>query len=85
MAPLSPMPPISINQNELRAFGQQWTKNNGALSRTPPYSSGRLGNLFDAAVGKALAIMFGGIPIATPNANALVAGESDWSRSGRYV
>jgi hypothetical protein len=77
MAQLVPMPAISIDRKELGAFGNQWTKNKGALSRTPPYSSGQLGNLFDAAVGDALATMLGGIPVVTPNSNALVASQPD--------
>jgi hypothetical protein len=71
------MPAITIDHGELAAFGRQWTTNKGALSRTPPYSSGQLGNLFDAAVGNALATMLGGIPVITPNANALVPSQPD--------
>jgi hypothetical protein len=77
MAQLTAMPAVSIDHNELAAFGKTWTQSKGALSRTPPYSSGQLGNLFDAAVGEALATMLGGIPIAVPNANALVASQAD--------
>lgn len=77
MAPLAAMPAISIDERELTGFGSQWTTNAGALSRTPPFSSGRLGQLFDRAVGDALATMLGGIPIVTPSASALVASQPD--------
>ena len=77
MAQLAPMPAVAIDLAELAQFGQRWTANNGALSRTPPYSSGQLGNLFDAAVGSAIAAMLGGIPIITPSPTALVATEPD--------
>jgi hypothetical protein len=41
------------------------------LSRTPPQSSGQLGNLIDHTVGYALAEMLGGIPIGKPNSRLL--------------
>jgi hypothetical protein len=76
------MPGITIDQSTLAAFGQHWAKAVGAkkesaLSRSPPFSSGQLGNLFDEAVGEALAAMLGGIPVVTPNANALVPSQPD--------
>lgn len=71
MASLTSMPPVVINQPELALFGKTWINNNQSLSRTPPYSSGELGKLFDIAIGRALATMLGGIPIITPNAVAL--------------
>jgi hypothetical protein len=40
-------------------FGQQWLANGGNLKRTPPYSSGQLGRIFDQAVASALATMLG--------------------------
>ncbi len=72
MASLTSMPPIAINQTELALFGKTWASNNQSLSRTPPYSSGDLGKLFDTAIGHALAQMLGGIPIITPNSVALI-------------
>ncbi len=77
MAKLSSMPAIQISQTELAAFGQTWTNNGQRLSRTPPYSSGELGKLFDDAVGLALSQMLGDIPIATPNAYALTPTQAD--------
>ena len=67
MATLASMPPVTIDQAELARFGSMWSSNGGNLSRTPPYSSGDLGKLFDAAVGKSLAVMLGGIPVVIPN------------------
>lgn len=66
------MPPIVIAPEVLAPFGETWTANGGSLSRTPPHSSGQLGNLLDSTVGQALATMLGNIPIATPSAASLV-------------
>ena len=55
MATLAPMPTITIAQADLARFGQTWTANGGKLSRPLPQSSGELGELFDNAVGHALA------------------------------
>ena len=77
MAQLAPMPPVTIDQAELAAFGVAWQRNNGALSRTPPYSSGELGRVFDTAVATALAVMLGGISIVVPNANDLIPRQPD--------
>lgn len=63
MATLQSMPPLAIDPQKLAAFGKTWEANGGNLSRTPPYSSGELGKLFDSAVGKALAVMLGNIPV----------------------
>ena len=78
MAILQQMPPVVIPEIDLQPFGQRWTANDGALSRTPPQSSSQLGNLFDAAVGHALGTMLGGISVLPPaSANALVPPEPD--------
>jgi hypothetical protein len=71
------MPAIAIDQADLIRFGNTWINNGERLSRTPPQSSGELGKLFDTAVGKALATMLGGIPIALPNSNSLTPPLSD--------
>ncbi len=71
MATLAPMPAITISESELTTFGDTWIRNGQRLSRTPPQSSGELGKLFDTAVGNALAVMLGGIPIVTPNSTVL--------------
>lgn len=77
MAQLAPMPAITVSQADLAKFGIAWTNNNGALGRTPPYSSGELGKIFDTAVAASLATMLGGIPIVIPNANALIPQQAD--------
>lgn len=77
MATLASMPPIVIAQEHLRPFGEAWTTNKGSLSRTPPFSSMQLGELFDTRVGNALATMLGGVPVVTPNANALLPAQPD--------
>lgn len=77
MAPLKKMPSVVIDEAELRKFGKVWKKNKGCLSRTPPYSSSQLGELFDKAVGRSLAEMLGGIPIVAPGATSLNSGRDD--------
>jgi len=77
MAVLSSMPEVSIAPSELLGFGRAWINNNQRLSRTPPYSSGELGKLFDEAVAKALAHMLGGLPVVPPNANSLTPAQPD--------
>lgn len=77
MAKLATMPPIVIAQSDLALFGAEWSQRGGNLSRTPPYSSGDLGRLFDIAVGQALAALLGGISVVTPNPNALTPASPD--------
>jgi hypothetical protein len=71
------MPPVTVAQTDLALFGATWLSRGGSLSRTPPQSSSQLGNLFDAAVGSALATMLGGIPVVKPLATALTAPVAD--------
>ncbi len=75
MPSLKPMPPITIPPAELAAFGTKWLANGQKLSRTPPYSSGELGKLFDKAVGDALAAMLDKIPIVIPKAKSIAPTE----------
>ena len=77
MALLRPMPTINIEPSDLAPFGQRWTALGGRLSRTPPQTSAQLGLILNRAVGDALATMLGGIPIVTPNRNALIPPEAD--------
>jgi hypothetical protein len=62
------MPSLVLPQEDLRAFGVQWTENGEKLSRTAPYSSIQLGNFVDENVAKALAEMLGDIPIKNVSA-----------------
>lgn len=57
------MPAVSLGPPQLMAFGAQWTKNGGSLSRTPPHSSLQLGDVIDTAVAASLASMLGGISV----------------------
>ncbi len=50
VAMLQSMPPLVIDPQTLAVFGKIWEANGGNLSRTPPYSSGELGKIFDSAV-----------------------------------
>jgi len=77
MAKLSSMPSIVINQELLAPFGAEWKQRGGSIGRTPPYSSGALGKIFDSAVGEALSTMLGSIPIVVPSPNALTATQAD--------
>lgn len=61
MAILGLMPAVTVAQEVLEAFGRQWLANGNSLSRTPPHSSGQLGEVFDIAVGTAIGVMLGGI------------------------
>jgi len=61
----------------LLQFGLAWKNRGGSLSRTPPQSSLEFGKLFDMAVGEALSVMLGGIPIVTPNPKSLTPSQSD--------
>ena len=71
------MPPITVPAATLLPFGQQWTANGGALSRTSPYSSNDLGSVIDQAVGGALAVMLGGLPVVTPSSTSLTPTQAD--------
>lgn len=77
MARLRAMPAVVVDEADLARFGQRWVANGGSLSRTPPESSGQLGELFDRSVGTSLAQMLGGLPIVRPNLNALTPAVPD--------
>jgi len=77
VARLRDMPPVRLEQAVLAGFGKTWEERGGCLSRTPPFSSGDLGKVFDNAVGAALAEMLGGIPIVDPGANRLTPAQPD--------
>ena len=70
------MPEIKIDPSELIKFGDKW-KEHECLSRSPPYSSSQLGQLFDGAVGQALAVMLGNISIGTPSSKSLIPPETN--------
>ncbi|MDQ3507371.1 MAG: hypothetical protein M3494_05070 [Actinomycetota bacterium] len=77
MAKLNSMPQVRINKEDLASFGRTWIERGGRLGRNPPHSGAKLGEVFDRAVGEALAMMLGRIPVVTPNANTLTASSSD--------
>jgi len=72
MAQLAPMPKIEVDSALLKSFGDVWKVNDGALGRTPPYSSLDLGRIFDRAVANALSAMLGGIPVIAPGNEDLI-------------
>lgn len=77
MAQLKQMPEILIKESDLLRFGKKWIKNGGSLARTPPESSLQFGYLFDKAVGEALSIMLGGIPVVIPSSVSLIPSQAD--------
>ena len=85
MAELRAMPPITIGPVDLLPFGQRWTALGQCLSRTPPHSSAQLGQLLDAAVGRALAEMLGGVPIVLPNGRNLLPSVKDCVEVGAVL
>lgn len=63
MAVLQPMPTINLPTDQFTAFGQKWLLGSKF--------SKKLGAVIDAAVGGALSVMLGNIPLVVPNANQL--------------
>jgi hypothetical protein len=85
MGSLSKMPELRIPPEVLRPFGARWTANGGRLSRTPPESSGQLGLVFDRALGDALAVMLGAIPVVDAARNRLLPPQEDCVEVGPVV
>lgn len=77
MTSLADMPQIVINAVDLAQFGEKWRENNESLSRTPPFSSGQLGKLFDTAVGRALSMMLGGVAVVEVRSPTLLPPHPD--------
>lgn len=59
---IRPMPPIPIDENDLRSFGQLWLNGN-KFARKESMDFGKIA--FDPKVGQSLATMLGGIEIVT--------------------
>jgi hypothetical protein len=57
------MPPIPIDENDLRSFGERWIVNGNRFSKKESMDFGKIA--FDPKVGEALATMLGGIPLVT--------------------
>ena len=77
MANLQSMPQIHIDTTQILAFGKAWYNDGGNLSRTPPFSSGDLGKVFDTAVGDALATMLGNTTVKLTATNTLLPSCND--------
>jgi hypothetical protein len=71
------MPQIVVRPHELLPFGITWQRSGNKLPRKPPNSSTELGKVFDSKMGEALSVMLGGIPVVTPNPNALIPSQPD--------
>jgi hypothetical protein len=72
-----PAPTVAVSATKLKPFGAAWKAHGGALSRTPPHSSGQLGELFDHALAEALASLLGGIAIVTQKTKSLIPPSAD--------
>ncbi len=73
MAALQPMPRLSLSDPRFAALGASWQQNL-AFSKKEGMD---FGSLIDRAVGEALAVMLGGIPVVVPNGNALQPSQPD--------
>jgi hypothetical protein len=78
------MPQLSIDGNELKRWGQLWldnfnpeTKKNKQPNAFDKQQSVNFASFIDRAFAEALAVMLGGIPILSPNRNALLPPEDD--------
>lgn len=88
MPELQGMPEIRVPQESLASWGAIWrgTAGNPRSDGTPRPKAPRcfdraqgiqFAHVFDSAFGSALAAMLGGIPVVTPNANALTPHQPD--------
>jgi len=59
---IRPMPPIPIDESDLRSFGKLWLNKN-KFDKKQSMDFGKI--VFDPKVGEALATMLGGIPVVT--------------------
>lgn len=73
MPPLQNMPALNLPTQEFVTFGQTWL----AGQRFSKKDGMDFGGLIDAAVGEAVAVMLGSVPIVTPNANHLQPSQAD--------
>lgn len=81
---LQPMPPLTLPLDALVPFGAQWTALGGNLSRSQPYSSLQLGDVFDQAIGASLSVLLGGVPMVVPNADSLIPSNPDCVEVGTF-
>lgn len=73
MAFLQEMPEISIAQADLQAWGAKWLVGQSFSKK----EGMDFGQIFDLAIGKALAELLGGLPIETPSSKSLQASGAD--------
>jgi hypothetical protein len=71
------MPLLGVTAGHLQPFGARWKANGKKLPRKPPFNSSQLGAVFDKALGEALAVMLGGIPVVKPTGNRLLPRQDD--------
>ncbi|WP_231982273.1 hypothetical protein [Mycobacterium sp. E2327] len=73
MAPLTSMPALVLPVDEMHDLGQKWLADQ-AFNKKDGMD---FGSLIDLAVGTALAVMLGDIPLVTPSATALQPSQPD--------
>lgn len=72
MAALQTMPPVSLPPSVLQPFGEKWLLGEkGKPERFSKRDSLKFGAAIDSAVGKALAVMLGDLPIEKPSPRSL--------------
>lgn len=71
------MPPLATPPGSLFPFGNKWQQLGGKLDDKPPYTVADLTAVFDQAVGDALAVMLGGVPIVRPHPRHLIPSAPD--------
>jgi len=82
MALLEDMPLITVEEADLRTWGQTWVQEKvikgRRVSRCFNKKQGMdFGNIFDKQVGKSLAAMMGNVEVVTPGAKALMPNNAD--------
>ncbi|UKN42066.1 hypothetical protein [Mycobacterium lepromatosis] len=73
MAVLQPMPGINLPTDELTTFGRKWL----VSSKFSKKDGMDFGTLIDVAVGGALSVMLGNIPVVVPTASQLQPSQPD--------
>lgn len=84
MAELQSMPQITINQTELKMWGDRWLSNKNDISGKEKEVSSfdkqqsvNFASFIDLAFGSSISVMLGGIPVITPKGNSLLPSKPD--------
>jgi len=84
MAELKQMPQITIDEAELKMWGERWLSNRNdsneqakAISSFDKQQSVNFASFIDRAFGESISAMLGGIPVITPKGNSLLPSQPD--------